>query len=279
MPSIGRIELSKLEPQHVQDLLGSILEKGRSSRTAQYVRAVLRRALNQATKWGMVPRNVAALVDPPRTVRREIQPFTVEEIPALLGAFDDHPMGALYLLALTHGLRQGEALGLQWCDVDLSGRTLRVRHALQWIDKQPQLVETKTRQSKRTIALASRVATALQAHRKAQLEARMKAGETWVDQGLVFTTRTGGALDGVNVTRDFKRMLKRAGLPIRRFHDLRHTAASFLLYKNVHPRVVADLLGHSEIRVTMDLYSHVAPALQREAADQMDALLLSANAK
>ena len=84
---------------------------------------------------------------------------------------------------------------------------------------------------------------------------------------------------GVNVTRDFKRMLKGAGLPIRRFHDLRHTAASFLLYKNVHPRVVADLLGHSEIRVTMDLYSHVAPALQREAADQMDALLLSANTK
>ena len=163
--------------------------------------------------------------------------------------------------------------------MDLNAHTLRVRHALQWIDKKPQLVETKTKQSKRVIALASRVATALHAHRKAQLEARMKAGEKWTDQGLVFTTRTGGPLDGQNVTRDFKRMLKRAGLPIRRFHDLRHTAASFLLYKNVHPRVVADLLGHSEIRVTMDLYSHVAPALQREAADQMDALLVSANTK
>ena len=125
-----------------------------------------------------------------------MQPFAVEEVPALLAAFDKDRLGALYLLALTHGLRQGEALGLQWRDVDLNARTLRVRHALQWIDKKPQLVETKTRQSKRVIALASRAVAALQVHRKAQLEARMKAGEKWTDQGIVFTTRTGGPLDG-----------------------------------------------------------------------------------
>ena len=278
IPALGKLELTRLQPEHVQDLMATILSKGRSPRTVQYVRAVLRRALGQATKWGMVPRNVAALVDPPRVVRCEVQPFSVEEIPALMTAFEHDRLGPLYLLALTHGLRQGEALGLHWQDIDLNERTLRVRHALQWNDGQPQFVETKTKQSKRVIALASRVASALQLHRKTQLEARLKAGDKWRDRGLVFCTRTGGPLQGLNVTRAFQRLLERAGLPRRRFHDLRHTAASFLLYKNVHPRVVADLLGHSEIRVTMDLYSHVAPALQREAADQMDALLAAKQA-
>jgi integrase len=153
-----------------------------------------------------------------------------------------------------------------------------LRHALQWNDGQPQFVETKTKQSKRVIALANRVASALQLHRKTQLEARLKAGDKWSDRGLVFCTRTGGPLQGLNVTRAFQRLLGKAGLPRWRFNDLRHTAASVLLYKKVHPRVVADLLGHSEIRVTMDLYSHVAPALQREAADQMDALLAAKQA-
>jgi integrase len=117
------------------------------------------------------------------------------------------------------------------------------------------------------------VLKALQKHRKRQLEERLLAGGDWQENGLVFTSRTGRPLDGVNVTRDFKRMLKRAGLPVRRFHDLRHTTASLLLYQNVQPRVVMDVLGHSEIRVTMDLYSHVAPVLQREAATKMEALL------
>jgi len=105
------------------------------------------------------------------------------------------------------------------------------------------------------------------------------AGADWKEYGLVFTTRTGKPLDGVNVTRDFKRLLKWGKLPTRRFHDLRHTTASLLLFQKVHPRVVMDLLGHSEIRVTMDLYSHVAPVLQREAADEMDALLKTVKAR
>ena len=132
--------------------------------------------------------------------------------------------------------------------------------------------------SRRTFALSADTAKRLKQHRKAQLEDRLLAGGSWEDHGLVFTTHTGRPLDGINVTRDFKRMLKKAQLPIRRFHDLRHTAASFLLYQKVPPRVVMELLGHSGIRVTMDLYSHVAPVLQREAADQMDVLLRRAKA-
>ena len=279
VPTIGKIELAKLTPQDVQELLNEIVKKGLSARTAQYVRAVLRRALNQALKWGLVARNVAALVDPPRIVRHEVQPFAVEEIKELLGLFEQNRLGALYLLALTHGLRQGEALGLRWEDVDLKKKELRVRQTLQWVDGEWQFVEPKTKQSRRGFALTEQIVKALRKHRKVQLEERLLAGGDWKEYGLVFTTRSGKPLDGVNVTRDFKRLLKRGKLPMRRFHDLRHTTASLLLYQKVHPRVVMDLLGHSEIRVTMDLYSHVAPVLQREAADEMDALLKTVKAR
>jgi integrase len=168
---------------------------------------------------------------------------------------------------------------LRWEDVDLKAKEIRVRQTLQWHEGEPIFGEPKTAQSRRQFAIADDVVKARKKHRKAQLEQRLKAGGDWVENGLVFTTRTGRPLDGVNVTRDFQRMLKRAGLPARRFHDLRHTTASFLLYQKVHPRVVADLLGHSEIRVTMDLYSHVAPVLQREAAQQMNALLRTAKGR
>jgi integrase len=279
IPVLGHRDLTKLTPQEVQAMLNAIHAGELSPRTVQYVRAVLRRALNYALKWGLVVRNVAALTDAPRVVRKEVKPFTIAEIPTLLRAFENERLGPLYLLALSHGLRQGEALGLQWSELDLNGKFLRVKQALQWVQKEARFVEPKTKQSNRQIALSERVIKALKKHRKQQLEDRLRAGGDWVENGLVFTTRSGRPLDGVNVTRDFKRMLKNWGLPVRRFHDLRHTTASLLLHQNVHMRVVMDLLGHSEIRVTMDLYSHVGSELQREAARQMDSLLKSARSR
>jgi integrase len=225
IPVIGQRELTKLTPQHVQEMLNDIHRDGLSARTVQYVRAVLRRALNQALKWGLVHRNVAALTDSPHVIRKDVEPFSVAEIPKLLAAFEGVRQGTLYLLALSHGLRQGEALGLLWDHVDLKAKTLRVKHSLQWVEKEARFVEPKTKHSRRQIALSERVGKALKKHRKTQLEDRLRAGGDWQENGLVFTTRTGRPLDGVNVTRDFKRMLKSAKLPIRRFHDLRHTTA------------------------------------------------------
>ncbi len=278
VPAIGTIQLSKLTAQHVQELLNGVARKGLSPRTVQYVRAVLRRALNQALRWSYVSQNVVTLVDAPRVPTYQAVSFAVEDVPTLLKAFEAERLGILYLLALTHGLRQGEALGLRWEDIDFPTKEIRVRQALQWVNREPVFVEPKTKQSRRTFALSTDVAAKLKQHRKAQLQDRLLAGSSWEDHGLVFTTRTGRPLDGINVTRDFKRMLKQADLPVLRFHDLRHTAASFLLFQNVSPRVVMELLGHSGIRVTMDLYSHVAPVLQRDAANQMDALLRNAKA-
>jgi integrase len=295
--------LAKLSPQHVQRFLNDQLADGRvrkpqpaqaavedsstetltttrktppstlTPRTVQYLHAVLRRALTQATKWGLVPRNVAALVTPPRMAHREIRPLTPDQARDFLSAISGRRLYPLIAVSLACGLRQGEALGLQWADVDLERKTIDVRHGLQVVDKQRQLVELKTERSRRTLALPDQIVSVLRTHRTKQKEQRLAAGAAWQDTGFVFTTRHGQPRDGCGTTRDFKRLLTSAGLPPFRWHDLRHSCASFLLAQGVSARVVMEILGHSDIRLTLNTYSHVMPSLQRDAADQMDALL------
>jgi integrase len=171
-------------------------------------------------------------------------------------------------------LRQGEALGLMWSDLDLEIGTLRVRRASQRIPHQgTQLVETKTERSRRTLVMPPIVNSALRSHRARQALERLTAGQHWVDLDLVFPSERGTLADGPNVTHRFHKLLKRADLPPMRFHDLRHACASLLLVQGVHPRVVMETLGHSQISLTMNTYSHVLPALQRDAADRMEAIL------
>ena len=171
------------------------------------------------------------------------------------------------------GLRRGETLGLAWNDVDLDDGTLTVRQALQRIDGKLRLTPPKTKRSRRTIALPQTVVAALRMHRARQLQERLLAGSRWHDSGLVFTTTIGTPLEPRNVTRDFQRILAKAGLPRIRLHDLRHGCATLLLAQGVQPRVVMDILGHSTISVTMDTYSHVLATMRRDAADQIDAVL------
>ena len=287
-PGLGRHTLTKLTPQQVQTFLNDQLNGGRvlkkhdkkdtpltlTPRTVQYIHAVLRRALNQATRWGMVPRNVAALVTPPRVTRQEIRPLTPQQARDFLGTIADHRLFALIAVALSCGMRQGEALGLRWAgDVDLEQGVLHMRHALQMVDSKRQLVELKTARSRRTISLPAEIVTILRNHRRRQLERRLAAGPKWHETGFVFTTRTGKPFDGCNVTRDFKKLLEQAGLPVVRFHDLRHSCASFLLAQGVSPRVVMEILGHSQISLTMNTYAHVLPSLHKDAAQRMNALL------
>lgn len=272
-PALGRIALARLTPQVVQKFLNDKLASGLSPRRVQYLHAVLRRALGQAEKWGLVSRNVAKLVDPPRVQHPEIKPLTPEESRIFLGTAVGHRLEALYIVAICLGLRQGEVLGLHWQDIDLEKGTLFVRHSLQRIDGKLQLIEPKTARSRRTIALPSLAIRALRKHRVWQMEERLAKGSAWLETGQVFTTRVGTPLDARNVVRQFHMLLDQAGLPRIRFHDLRHTAASLLLTQGVHPRVVMETLGHSQISLTMNVYSHVLPALQREAANSMDAIL------
>jgi len=272
-PAIGRHQLTTLAPQHVQTMMNDKLAAGLSPRTVQYLRAVLRRALGQALKWGLVARNVATLVDPPRSVRHEIAFLTPAQARTFLDVVRGDRQEALYRVALSLGLRQGEALGLRWQDVDLDDRTLRVRVALQRIGGKLVLTEPKTRQSRRSIPMPGSVVAALREHRDRQTFERATAGDRWQDWGLVFPTPTGTPVDARNAVRHFKAALVRAGLPPMRWHDLRHSCASLQLAQGIAPRVVMETLGHSQIGITMNTYSHVIPEMQRQAADLMDDLL------
>ena len=273
VPQLGRVHLAKLSAQQVQSHLNDKLATGLSPRSVGIIHAVLRQALNLGVRWGDVPRNVATLVDPPRYHRAEVRPMTPEQARAFLDAAHGQRLEALYAVALALGLRQGEALALRWVDLDLDAGFVTVRAGLQRVAGRLVLVEPKTPKSRRTIAAPPIVVAALRAHRSRQLQDRLAAGTAWQDFDFVFCTQTGGPLDSRNVTRDFQRSLAKAGLPHMRFHDLRHSCASLLLAQGVHPRVVMETLGHSQIALTLNTYSHVIPVLQREAADRMEAAL------
>jgi integrase len=274
-PALGRYQIAKLTPQHVQQLLNAKLAAGLSPRSVQYLRDVLRNALGQAMKWGLVTRNVATLAEPPRVPHHEMRFLTPDQARGLLAASRGERLEALYTVALALGLRQGESLGLRWQDVDFAAGTLHVRYALQRVDGTLQLVEPKTNQSRRTLNMPPTVTTALQAHRERQELDRSAAGDRWVETGLVFTTRKGTPLDARNVTGWFKKLLTSAELPDMRWHDLRHSCASLLLAQRVPPRVAMEVLGHSHISQTMR-YSHVIPELQAAAAASMERVLTGA---
>jgi integrase len=269
-PALGRIQLIKLSPQQVQTFLNEKLTHGLSPRTVQLLRAVLRRALVQALKWDLVIRNVATLVDPPRLNRSQIEPFSPDEAVKFFEKIKGDRLEALFILALALGLRQGELLGLRWDAIDSQKRTLRVSYALQRIDKQLQLVEPKSERSRRTLPLPEIALNALRTHRVRQLEEKMAAGDDWSDTGFVFTTDTGKPIDARNLIRKFHSLLEKAKVTRRPFHSLRHSCASFLLMQNVPSRTVMDILGHSQISLTLNTYQHVMPSMLREAATAMD---------
>jgi integrase len=273
IPNLDRVPLEKLSPEHVQAILRAKTEEGLAPRTVHHLRALLRIALNRAMRWGLVVRNAAALADSPRIERFDVRMLTPAEARQLLAAAENDRLAALYSVALALGLRQGEALGLSWEDIDFASRRLHVRHGLQRIAGELRLVEPKTRQSRRTIALPTVVIDALQHHKARQSQERRLAGTRWHETGLVFTSTIGTPIEVGNLRRSFWRLLDKACLPRMRFHDLRHSCASLLLVQGVPARVVMETLGHSNISITMDTYTHVLPELQRQAADAMDRAL------
>jgi integrase len=269
-PVLGQIALERIEPAHVQALLNRKLKEGLSSKSVRYVRGTLRAALQQAVRWGYLGRNAAALVDGPRIERYEIKPFDATEARRLLDALVGDRLRALYSVALTMGLRQGEALGLRWQDVDLSMGFLHVRKQLQRIEGKFELVDLKTNRSRRTLVMPATIVKQLRDHQVQQAKEQKGLDHQPSGFDLVFTRSDGGPLDGTVVTHQFHRLLDRVGLPQRRFHDLRHSCATLLLAQGVSPRVVMEILGHSQIALTMNTYTHVLPELKHDAAERMD---------
>jgi integrase len=276
-PALGHHQLAKLTPSHVQALLNQLEDAGLSHRSIRNVRAVLRCALNQALRFGYVTRNVATLVDVPGGVT--FQPVPIDEAQAqrLIEATRGHRFEVLFRFALGLGLRKGEILGLRWEDVDLAAATMRISGSLQRQRGKLERSATKTDASIRTIALPPTLLAMLRKHRERQEQLRIVA-RRWTDSGLVFTSSVGTAIEPSDLSREFKKVLKQAGLPENlRFHDLRHACATLLIVMGVHPRVVMEILGHSQIGTTMNIYAHVLPRVQREAVTGLDALFADAD--
>lgn len=273
VPELGRTPMSRLTPQQIQRLVNRKLESGLSPRTVGMVFEVIRNALNRAVRWGLVGRNAAAAASPPRYIRREMAALDPQQARRLLAAARGHRLEALFAVALALGLRQGEALGLQWGDVDFGSASLTVRRSLQRVEGVLTFSEPKTARSHRVIQMPPTVTDLLRAHRLRQIAERLEAGSGWAEYDLVFATRAGRPLDARNVLRAFAAVLRRGDLPAVRFHDLRHSCATILLSQGVPPRVVMDILGHSQIALTMNTYAHVLPALRDDAASRMEAAL------
>jgi integrase len=256
-PTLGGIKLDKLDALRVQSLYRTKLDSGLSPRTVQIIHTTLHKALKQAMRWLLIPRNVTEAVDPPRPTAKEIRPLSVKQVKGLLGAAKGDRWEALYVLAVSTGLRQGELLGLKWEDVELQAGKVRVRRTI----FNGEVNAPKTAQSKRSVRLTKEATRVL--------KDQPRVGE-WV-----FSTRVGTSLSTHNLTnRSWKPLLKKAGLPeSTRFHDLRHTCATLLLTKGVHPKIVQEMLGHSSITITLDLYSHVLPDMQEKAVSAMEDIL------
>jgi integrase len=224
-----------------------------------------------ASQRGKVARNVATLVDPPVVRRPEVAlPLSAQEVKRVMATAQEHRNAARWTVAMAVGLRQSEALALCWADVDLEHATLTVRRGVHRVRGQGLVYEEpKADRSRRTVALPAPLVEALRAHRAAQLEERLAAGAEWVDLDLVFAQRNGKGIERKCDWRAWKALLRKAGVRDIRVHDGRHTAATLLLSEGVHPRVVMEVLGHAQMRTTTDTYSHVMPALGRDAADRM----------
>lgn len=270
VPALGRVSLRTLSPAQVSAYMRAKVDQGLSARTAAYHRRILRRALNLAIRWEVVDRNVAALADPPKVEAYQPKPLSPEEAGAMLEAARGDRLEALFITLLATGARIGEGLALRWANLDLDKGMCHITGTL-WGGE---VLPCKTDRSRRTIRLPAPALEALREHRRRQAAERLLAGPRWQDSGFVFTWATGGPLDGRRVGRWFDELCLRAGIPRRRPYDLtRHSAASFALLAGLDLRAVSDLLGHSSIAVTGDVYAHVLERLRDDGADRMGRLL------
>ncbi len=276
-PEIGAIPLLKFTQVDLNDFMRKELEAGLSIRTVQYCHAIIRSALSKALKDGLVSRNVAKLAESPtkRGGSGSIEPLTLEEARRFLAAVVDHHLGALYLVALVLGLRRGEALGLEWNAVDLLTGTLTVTQTVKRLKGKGLVIERigKTPKSLRMLPIPSFALGVLSEHRERQARERTLAGTAWREQGLVFTSTIGTPIEPRTLGRHFHATLKTLRIDRRRFHDLRHTNASLLLAEDATLFEVKEILGHSQISLTANLYGYAYLAAKREVLSRVDAIL------
>ena len=282
IPSLGQTPLTQLKPEHLQRLYSEKLSAGRfdgkgglSKRSVQYIHVTLHKALKNAVKLGMIGRNPADAVEPPRPQHHEMQTMNESDIHIFLELAKSTPYYALFYLALFTGMRRSELLALRWCDVDLLLCQLSVTRTIHQLHNGDIIFQqTKTDKSRRMVSLSPSTAIVLREHIELQEKMRQSLGLTLTDEDLVFCQIDGKPLLPDSITHAWMKLARRTGLRGIRLHDARHTHASLMLKQGIHPKIVQERLGHSSIQITLDTYSHVAPGLQQAAANRFDDIVL-----
>lgn len=281
-PIIGGITLNKLSAANIDLAWGKLLESGRrdgkgglSPRTVHHCRRVMLTAMDQAVKWDLLKRNPVALTRPPKVERKQMEAYSAPQTATLLDDLRQSRVFIPVLLAALCGMRRGEIIALRWKDIDLAGAVIAVTRSAEQVGTEVRYKETKSGKA-RTVALSSTVLEELKRHRLAQAEEQLKLGMRPGDNSFVVAQIDGVPLKPVSLTHEWTRLLAKTSLPRIRFHDLRHSHATQLLAAGVHPKIASERLGHSTIGITLDLYSHVMPGMQANAAEQVDAAIKAA---
>jgi integrase len=281
IPNLGHIPLTQLHPQPIQEYYSRALTKGRtdgkgelSRRTVLHIHRVLFQALKYAVRQGLLIRNPAELVDPPRARKPKMKTLTLHEVSKLLNAANATPYYPVIYTALNTGLRQAELLGLRWRDLDLDLASLSVSQVLYKRRGVCQFKEPKNEHSRRRLDLSPSLALFLRRYKAERKVECLLLGKPLGDADLVFSNTNGTAMDPGTLTHNFARIAHRAGLKGVRFHDLRHTFATLMFMAGIHPKIVSEMLGHYSAAFTLDVYSHVVGGLQKAAMKRLDEVLL-----
>jgi len=274
-PALGNNKLLNLRSEQVQFFYNDLQESDVSIHTIDKIHTAFHAALEHALRLGMINRNPAHFVRPPKIPPKEMAILTDSQASAFLVTLQGHRWEALFHLAIVTGAREMELLGLKWTDVDWVRKVIKIERQLERADGNGvQFSPPKTKNGRRSINLGKRSMEILRIHYEKHQQLRKEASENWSEHGLIFTTNNGTPIHPRNLLRDFRILLKNAGLPQIRFHDLRHTAATLMLNNGIPIIVVSRRLGHAKASITLDVYGHLIPSMQAEAAELMDELIM-----
>ncbi len=275
IPWFGNIELKNIDQFTIHDFYNEKIKEGFSSSYIQRMHEMIRMLVKVAYKWDLISKDISSMIEPPKLKRKEMNVWTVDQVRAFLKHTKHSRYHPVFFLAAYTGMRKGEILGLSWDDIDFESKTLRIKKTLYKIESGYLLQEPKTRDSIRTIYLDDDLIRVLRKQKVKQNLERLKYGNVYKEHNMVFAQETGEFVFPSAVNALFTRFTKQLGLPRIRFHDLRHTHATILLSMGVNPKIVANRLGHSSVKITLDTYSHVLPEMKQDVSEQFSKMMKS----